>query len=132
MASSPGRYGLALQDCLTASGLPLLTGEGRTKCLLRQARCQLALGLYLEASLTLIELPEGTTGLEGLRLKAGKLRGVVERVRRDRERGEWGMVSMGVEELAREVEETPREWRGWRVEALVRRGKWEEASGLAA
>lgn len=125
-------YSSALADCVAASALQL--ADPQTKTLLRLAKCQLALGLVLAAHQTLdhlLRLDPANPAVSAERTRAARIDKHVSNVMRERERKNWSMVLLGIDAAAKEVEETPREWRTWKVEALVGKKRYEEAIGQA-
>lgn len=128
-------FSAALDDCLAAQALQKNDPQGKT--LLRTAKCQLALGLVGPAQQTLHEafrLEPGNRAVAAEKSRADRVAQHVANIRRDLDRGEWSMVLLGVDAAARECEAdmTPREWRIWKVEALVGKKRYDEASSLAA
>ncbi|KAI5479814.1 DnaJ family protein [Pseudohyphozyma bogoriensis] len=126
------QYSKALGDCLSAAQLQ--KADPQPKTLLRLAKCQLALGLVYQAQQTLDQLLplDASPAVMAERAKAARIQTHVANVKREMEKKEWSMVLLGIDAAAREVEETPREWRLWKVEALVGKKKYDEAAGMAA
>ena len=128
-------FGAALEDCLAAQALQ--KNDPQSKTLLRTAKCQLALGLVAPAQQSLHEafrLEPGNRAVATEKSRAERVAQHVSNIRRDLERKEWSMVLLGVDAAARECEAdaTPREWRIWKVEALVGKKRYDEAASLAA
>ncbi|GAA6013940.1 hypothetical protein JCM10207_000179 [Rhodosporidiobolus poonsookiae] len=128
-------FSSALEDCLAASALQKNDPQGKT--LLRTAKCQLALGLVGPAQQTLHEafrLEPSNRAIATERARAERVATHVANIKRDLEKKDWSMVLLGVDAAVRECEsdQTPREWRGWKVEALVGKKRYDEASSLAA
>ncbi|GAA5905220.1 hypothetical protein JCM8208_000319 [Rhodotorula glutinis] len=128
-------FGAALEDCLAAQALQ--KNDLQSKTLLRTAKCQLALGLVAPAQQSLHEafrLEPGNRAVATEKARAERVAQHVSNIRRDLERKEWSMVLLGVDAAARECEAdaTPREWRIWKVEALVGKKRYDEAASLAA
>ena len=125
-------YSSALADCVAASALQLAAPQ--TKTLLRLAKCQLALGLVLAAHQTLdhlLRLDPANPAVVSERGRAARIDNHVSNVMRERERKNWSMVLLGIDAAAKEVEETPREWRTWKVEALIGKKRYDDAIGQA-
>lgn len=126
-------YSAALADCVAATAIQ--ASKPQSKTLLRLARCQLALGLILAAQQTLdqlLQLDPGNPQVGSERARAARIATHVANVRRELAGKNWSMVLLGVDAAAREVEETPREWRTWKVEALVGKKSYDQAAGMAA
>jgi DnaJ family protein C protein 7 len=126
-------YSLALEDCLAASALQLR--DPQTKTLLRLGKCQLALGLIVPAQQTLdqaFKLDPKSVPVQQERARAARIANHIQNVKREIENKNWSMVLLGIDAAAREVEETPREWRTWKVQALVGKKRYDEAAGMAA
>lgn len=126
-------YRLALEDLLAASALQ--RADPQTKTLLRLGKCQLALGLILPAQTTLdqaFKLNPSNVPLQNERAKAARIANHVANVKREIENKNWSMVLLGVDAASREIEETPREWKTWKVQALVGKKRYDEAAGMAA
>ncbi|KAM0752097.1 TPR-like protein [Meredithblackwellia eburnea MCA 4105] len=126
------RYSLALEDCLRAASLQ--SKDPQPKTLLRLARCQLALGLVVPAQQTLDQLLplDASPAVMQERARAGRIANHVANIRREMGKKDWSMVLLGIDAAAKETDETPREWRLWKVEALVGKKRYEEAAGMAA
>lgn len=126
-------YSSALADCVAASALQSAAPQPKT--LLRLARCQLALGLVLAAQQTLdalLRLDPSNPAVSAERLRAARIDKHVKNVMRERDAKNWSMVLLGIDAAAKEVEQTPREWRTWKVEALVAKKRYDEAASQAA
>lgn len=126
-------YSAALADCVAASALQSKAPQSKT--LLRLGRCQLALGLVLAAQQTLdqlLVLDPTNPAVSAERLKTAKIAQDVSNIARHRQNKDWSMVILGIDNASRQVEETPREWRTWKVEALVGKKRYDEAAGQAA
>jgi DnaJ family protein C protein 7 len=129
---SQKRYRLALNDVSSAAALQ--SNSPQPKTLARLGRCQLAVG---EASVAISSLKQAlaleptNSGARSDLAKAQKVEQLLGNVARDRERKEWSMVIVGLEHLEREIEETPSQWRRWRIEALLGKRRVDEASSLA-
>ncbi|GAA5918729.1 hypothetical protein JCM5296_000538, partial [Sporobolomyces johnsonii] len=133
-------FAAALDDCLAAQALQGKAPEGpQGKTLLRTAKCQLALGLIGPAQQSLAEafrLDPSNRAVVSEKARAERIAQHVANVKRSLESGDWSMVLLGIDAAARELEgeggTTPREWRGWKVEALMGKKRYDEAAGLAA
>ncbi|GAA5904248.1 uncharacterized protein JCM6883_006424 [Sporobolomyces salmoneus] len=134
-------FSTALEDCLAAQALQSRdkSSEGgiQSKTYLRTAKCQLALGLIGPAQQSLQEafrLEPSNRAIVTEKGKADRIAGHVERLKENLEKKDWSMVLLGVDAAVRELGEgsSPREWRGWKVEALVGKKRYDEAAGLAA
>ncbi|KAK4698598.1 hypothetical protein P7C70_g7674, partial [Phenoliferia sp. Uapishka_3] len=125
-------FARALDDCLKAAQLQSKAPQSKT--LLRLARCQLALGLVVQAQQTLDQLLQldASGPVMQERARASRIAVHVDNVKRELAKKNWSMVLLGVDAAAREVDETPREWRLWKVEALVGKKRYDEAAGMAA
>lgn len=126
-------YSAALADCVAATALQSAAPQSKT--LLRLARCQLALGLGPAAQQVLdqlLKLDPSNPQVGQERARSARITKHIENCQRERTAKNWSMVLLAVDALAKEVEETPREWRSWKVEALVGKKKYDEASGQAA
>ncbi|GAA5880179.1 hypothetical protein JCM16303_001241 [Sporobolomyces ruberrimus] len=134
-------FSAALEDCLAAQAIQgkdkSSAGGIQAKTYLRTAKCQLALGLIGPAQQSLQEafrLEPSNRAIVTEKSKADRIAGHVERLKENLEKKDWSMVLLGVDAAVRELGEgaTPREWRGWKVEALVGKKRYDEAAGLAA
>ncbi|KAL8277416.1 hypothetical protein RQP46_010138 [Phenoliferia psychrophenolica] len=126
------QFSRALEDCLKAAQLQSASPQPKT--LLRLARCQLALGLVVQAQQTLDQLLplDASQQVMQERARAARIAVHVQNVKRELAKGDWSMVLLGVDAAAREVDETPREWRLWKVEALVGKKRYDEVNSMAA
>lgn len=135
-------FSAALEDCLAAQALQSRdkSAEGgiQSKTYLRTAKCQLALGLIGPAQQSLQEafrMEPSNRAIVTEKAKADRIAGHVERLKENLEKKDWSMVLLGIDAAVRELGEggsSPREWRGWKVEALVGKKRYDEAAGLAA
>ncbi|GAA5823513.1 hypothetical protein JCM10212_005795 [Sporobolomyces blumeae] len=135
-------YSAALEDCLSAQALQGKDkgpeGGIQGKTYLRTAKCQLALGLVGPAQQSLQEafrLDPSNRAVVTEKQRAERIAQHVQNVKRNLEQQDWSMALLGVDAAVRELESeatTPREWRGWKVEALVGKKRYDEAAGLAA
>ena len=134
-------FSSALEDCLAAQALQSRdksSGGGiQSKTYLRTAKCQLALGLIGPAQQSLQEafrLEPSNRAIVTEKGKADRIAGHVSKLKENLEKKDWSMVLLGVDAAVRELGEgsSPREWRGWKVEALVGKKRYDEAAGLAA
>lgn len=128
-------FAAALDDCLAAQGLQ--KNDPQSKTLLRTAKCQLALGLTSQAQQTLHEafrLDPSNRAIATEKNRADRVATHVANIRRDLEKKDWSMVLLGVDAAVRECEAevTPKEWRVWKLEALIGKKRYDEASSLAA
>ncbi|GJN88895.1 hypothetical protein Rhopal_001866-T1 [Rhodotorula paludigena] len=127
-------WSAALEDCLAAQALQ--RNDPQSKTLLRTAKCQLALGLVAPAQQTLHEafrLDPSNRAVASEKQRADRVANHVANIRRDLEKKDWSMVLLGVDAAARDCEAdiTPREWRIWKVEALVGKKRFDEAQSIA-
>jgi DnaJ family protein C protein 7 len=135
-------FSAALEDCLAAQAIQSRdksSGGGiQSKTYLRTAKCQLALGLIGPSQQSLQEafrLEPSNRAIITEKSKADRIAGHVERLKENLDKKDWSMVLLGVDAAVRELGEggsSPREWRGWKVEALVGKKRYDEAAGLAA
>lgn len=130
------RYTQALEDCQTAAALQGKPPQPKT--LARLGKCQLALGLVDQASQTLQQAREAP-GLENATLngvladlaKLDRIQNHLKNVQKAKDEKSWSMVQFGLDAVSKEVESEPLAWKLLRVEALIMRGKFDEASFLA-
>ncbi|GAA5941990.1 tetratricopeptide repeat protein [Sporobolomyces koalae] len=137
-----GSYSSALEDCLSVQAIQgkdkSSDGGVQAKTYLRTAKCQLALGLVGPAQQSLQEafrLEPSNRAIVTERTRADRISGHVERIKDNLDKKDWSMVLLAVDAAVRELGEggsSPREWRGWKVEALVGKKRYDEAAGLAA
>ncbi|GAA5904965.1 hypothetical protein JCM6882_002406 [Rhodosporidiobolus microsporus] len=128
-------FSSALEDCLAASALQ--KNDPQSKTLLRTAKCQLALGLVGPAQQSLHEafrLDPSNRAVALERARAERVATHVSNIKRDIEKKDWSMVLLGVDAAVRECEsdQTPREWRVWKTEALIGKKRYDEASSMAS
>lgn len=126
-------YGPALEDLLAASALQRAAPQVKT--LVRLGKCQLALGLIVPAQSTLdnaFKLDPTNGPLLNERARAARLANHVVNIKREMQGENWSMVILGIDAASREIEETPREWRVWKVQALVGKKRYDEAAAMAA
>lgn len=126
-------YRAALEDCLAASALQLKDPQSKT--LLRLGKCQLALGLILAAQSSFdqaFKIDPSNKALQVERARTARISNHVGNVKRELENGNWSMVLLGIDAATREIDESPREWRTWKVQALVGKKRYDEAAGMAA
>ncbi|SCZ93931.1 BZ3500_MvSof-1268-A1-R1_Chr6-3g08998 [Microbotryum saponariae] len=126
-------YTSALEDLLAAAALQ--AKDPQVKTLLRLGKCQTALGLVSQAQQTLdqaFKMDSTNVGVQNERKKVARIQNALANVKRDLEKKDWSMVLLGIDAAAREVEETPREWRTWKVQALVGKKQYDQAAGMAA
>ncbi|KAM0787366.1 hypothetical protein ACM66B_003452 [Microbotryomycetes sp. NB124-2] len=127
------QFRLALEDLLVASSLQ--RSQPQVKTLLRLGKCQMALGMIVPAQQSLddaFKLEPANVQVQQERARAGRLGSHVQSIQKYLAAKDWSMVLLGVDAAAREVDETPREWRSWKVQALVGKKRYEEASSMAA
>lgn len=127
------QYQAALDDCLAAAALQAAAPQSKT--LLRLARCQLALGRVEPAQQTLdqlLKLDGANPQVQQERARCARIANHVNNVKRELANKNWSMVLLGVDAAAREVDETPKEWRTWKVEALIGKKQYDAAAGMAA
>lgn len=132
-------YSQALEDCLVAQAIQSKTKQGiEGKTYLRTAKCQLSLGLIGPSQQSLQEafrLDPSNRAVITEKSKADRIAGHVAKVKENLDKKDWSMVLLGVDAAVRDLGEgnnTPREWRGWKVEALIGKKRYDEAAGLAA
>lgn len=128
-------YSQALADCVAASALQIAAPQSKT--LLRLAKCQLELGLIPAAQQTLdqiLVLDPSNAQLPNERRRAARMKNHVDNVCRERSSPDknWTMILLGIDAAAKELEVTPREWRAWKVEALIGKKRYDEALGQAS
>lgn len=125
-------YRQALDDCLAA--VAMQQSEPQAKTLLRLVRCQNALGLYLAASQTLEKLlrMDASPAVMGEKARTDRIAQHLVNIQREREARNWPMVLLGIDAASKETEESPREWRIWKLEALCHRKRFDQAASLAA
>jgi len=127
------QYQAALEDCQNAAALQAAAPQSKT--LLRLARCQLALGRVEPAQQTLdqlLKLDGANAQVQQERARCARIANHVSNVKRELANKNWSMVLLGVDAAAREVDETPKEWRTWKVEALIGKKQYDAAAGMAA
>lgn len=123
----------ALDDLLAASALQ--RADPQVKTLLRLGKCQIALGMATQAQMTLdaaFKLDPTNGPLANERGRAARLANHISNVKREMEAENWRMALLGIDAASREIEESPREWRTWKVQALVGLKRYDEAAGMAA
>ncbi|GAA5834692.1 hypothetical protein JCM11251_003634 [Rhodosporidiobolus azoricus] len=128
-------FSSALEDCLAASALQ--KNDPQSKTLLRTAKCQLALGLVGPAQQSLHEafrLDPSNRAVATEKARAERVAGHVANIKSALERKDWTTVMFGVDAAVREceTEQTPREWRAWKTEALIGKKRYDEASSMAS
>ncbi|KAK4055964.1 hypothetical protein OIO90_002957 [Microbotryomycetes sp. JL221] len=126
-------FRLALEDLLVAVGLQ--RNQPQSKTLLRLGKCQMALGMVVPAQQSLDEafkLEPSNPQIQQERARVGRIGSHVQSIQKYINSKDWSMVLLGVDAAAREVDETPREWKSWKVQALVGKKRYEEASSIAA
>ncbi|KZT36872.1 protein prenylyltransferase [Sistotremastrum suecicum HHB10207 ss-3] len=128
------RFSSALSDSLQAASLQKSSPQAKT--LIRLARCQLALGSPNTALSTLRQaLSLEPTNSAALTAKKGaeKLDGYLKTCLDARERKDWGVARLALNQLISECEGggAP-EWRLWSVEMEIVKGKWEAAAQSAS
>lgn len=128
-------FSSALEDCLAAHALQL--NDPQVKTLVRTAKCQLALGLVYPALQSLTEafrLDPANRATATEKARAERVASHVDNILRAREKKDWSMVILGVDAAARDAEAnvTPKEWRTWKLEALIGKKRFDEAANLAA
>jgi DnaJ family protein C protein 7 len=129
---SQKRFKPALADISAAAGIQ--SDSPQSKTLARLGRCQLAVGEIAGAVSSLqeaVSLDPKNAGASSDLARAQKVQRLLGSVRRDREKKEWSMVIFGLEQVEREIEEVPSEWKRWRIEALLGKKRVDEASVLA-
>ncbi|KAH8928219.1 DnaJ-domain-containing protein [Atractiella rhizophila] len=133
------RHSEAAADCEAAIALPhflTLPPATRLKTLLRLGRCYLALADPLRALSQFsvaLGLDAANAPVRNEMRRAEMMKAHLENVKRKREEGDWSMVLFALDKVEREggVEQTPLEWKTWRLEALVHRDRFDDARGLA-
>lgn len=128
-------FSAALEDCLAAHALQL--NDPQVKTLVRTAKCQLAVGLVYPALQSLHEafrLDPANRATAQEKARAERVAAHVDNIQRARERKDWSMVILGVDAAARDAEAsvTPKEWRVWKLEALIGKKRFDDAASLAA
>lgn len=128
-------FSAALEDCLAAHALQL--NDPQVKTLVRTAKCQLALGLVYPALQSLHEafrLDPANRATAQEKARAERVASHVDNIQKARERKDWSMVILGVDAAARDAEAnvTPKEWRVWKLEALIGKKRFDDAASLAA
>ncbi|KAF7967739.1 hypothetical protein HWV62_33262 [Athelia sp. TMB] len=127
-----------------ASGSEVATPQAQAKTLTRLARCHFALGApnpalsTLRTALALDPPPPRATAKsplspgEALEAQILDLLAHLRSFAAARERREWGMARLALDQCMRAIEgDAPEEWRRWRVELELVRGNVDEA-GIAA
>jgi tetratricopeptide (TPR) repeat protein len=127
-------YSSALDDCRDANALQ--ASQPQAKTLLRTAKCQLALGFVGLARQTLQEasrLAPSDAGVAAEQARVEKVATHLASVRVSLEKEEWSMALSGVNAAVLEsgAGEVPIEWEMWKLEALIGKKQYEEASSLA-
>lgn len=128
-------FSSALEDCLVASSLQ--KADPQAKTLLRTAKCQLALGIIGPAQQSLQEafrLEPSNRAIAAEKARAEKIATHVVNIKRSLEKKDWSMVLLGVDAAVRdsETEQTPKEWRVWKLEALIGKKRYDEANSMAS
>lgn len=127
------RYKAALDDCQAAAALQRENPSPKT--LLRLARCQVALGQPSQARTTigaLLDIDPNNTQAIQLRQKAALLQDHLDRYRKSANSGEWIMARLALENAESLVDGSiPIEWRCWKIDIEIRRGRWDAATSAA-
>lgn len=126
-------YTQALADCVSAAGLQISAPQSKT--LLRLARCQLALGLIPVAQHTLdqlLQLDPSNPQVSQERARILRIANHLGNVKRELVNKNWSMVLLGIDAAAKEIEVTPKEWRTWKVEALIGKKRYDDALSMAS
>ncbi|KAG8722149.1 hypothetical protein FRC08_006598, partial [Ceratobasidium sp. 394] len=125
------RFAPALADCQAAASLQSASPVPKT--LLRLARCHLALGDTAACLAALRDLPGTTPGVLDVRRRAEALELHLKRFREAREKDEWGVARLALEQAVESLEgDVPVQWRCWRVECEVARGSWAGAQNAVS
>lgn len=128
------RFQPALSDCqmvIAQQGVPR-----QSKTLARLGKIQLALGQIDAASSSLTEARETAepSALNAIQMdltKVDRIRQHLNTIDRERKNKEWGMVVFGLNQILQEVDSPPLQWRIWKLEALVQKKSFSEATFLA-
>ncbi|QRV73713.1 DnaJ domain protein [Ceratobasidium sp. AG-Ba] len=125
------KFALALADCQSAASLQSASPVPKT--LLRLARCHLALGDTPACFAALRDLPNETPGVLDVRRKAEALDLHLKRFKDAREKDEWGVARLALEQAVDSLEgDVPVQWRCWRVECEIARGSWAGAQNAVS
>lgn len=133
------RYSQALADMQAATA----SGPANPKSLIRLARCYLACGQPYPSRATLTPLltsspPLDPPVLAEVKRELGRVDSLssnLEKIQAARDRKDHSMVLIGLDRLERECDGGlggSKEWRAWKVEALVGKRRFDEAATLAS
>lgn len=130
------QFSKALEDCQTTAALQGQPPQPKT--LARLGKCQLALGLVDQAAQSL-QQARAAPGLENATLNAvladlaklDRIQNHLKSIQKAKADKSWSLVQFGLDAASKEVESEPLAWKLLRVEALIMRNKFDEASFLA-
>lgn len=132
------RYSEALEDVRAV--LASQKSDRQAKTLARLGKIQLAMAQIqpavssLEEARSIASSSHDAATLKNIDAdlsKITRLQGHLASLDREKERGSWGMMIFALDAAQREVEETPLQWKLWRLEALVGRKMFDDAISLA-
>lgn len=134
------QFSKALDDCQLTLALQKeqQLESAIPKTLARLGKCQLAVGQIDQAGQTLAQA-RASPSLEKATLngvladlaKIDRIRNHLNSIQRSKDEGSWSMVSFGLDALRKEVDVEPVAWKVQRLEALVQRKKYDDATFLA-
>lgn len=123
----------ALKDCQTAASLQ--SSSPSPKTLVRLAKCHLALGSpnpALSAVREALAIESNNSAAKDVERSALNMDAHLSRFLTARSKREWGLARLALDQATRECEGSePIEWRCWRIELELAKGKLEQAT-LAA
>lgn len=119
----------ALVDCQSAAALQ--SGAPAPKTLVRLAKCHLALGSAnpaLSAVRAALAVDPASAAAKEVERAARRMEVHLARFEAARAKRDWGHARLALDQAANECEGSePVEWRCWRIELELARGKWEQA-----
>jgi DnaJ family protein C protein 7 len=123
----------ALTDCQAAAGLQAASPSPKT--LVRLAKCHLALGSpnpALSAVRAALAIDSTNVTAKEVERAAARLENYLSQVEMARSKRDWSHARFALDKAAKEVEGSePIEWRCWRIEFELARGKLEAAMSAA-
>lgn len=123
----------ALVDCQNAAALQSAAPVPKT--LIRLAKCHLALGApnpALSVVRTALSIESTNISAREVERAALRMETHLSRFEDARSKRDWGHARLALDQAAKECEGSePIEWRCWRIELELARGKWEQAMTAA-
>ena len=130
------RFRPALVDCRRAAALQF--EDPSPKTLIRLARCEIALGEFKLAAVTIrtvLSLEPFNAAALLLQTKVGELVTYFNAFEKAKKQKNWGMFRLTLDECLQSIEaegeEVSTQWRIWRVELELARSNWDAANTAA-